>query len=63
MSAVVVVVHLRFKDVKVNTILFPLNDLEILEWNSLVVDIVDGKEGTGYLSKILSNPFHGMDQA
>lgn len=63
MPAVVVVVHLRFKDVEVNTVLFPLYDLEILERDSLVVDIVDGKEGTGYLSKILSNLFHGMDQA
>lgn len=43
MSTVVVVVHLRFKDMEVNTILFPLYDLEILERNSLVVDIMNGK--------------------
>ncbi len=63
MSTVVVVFHLRFKDVEANTVLFPLYDLEILERNSLVVDIMDGKEGTGYLSQILSDFFHGMDQA
>lgn len=63
MSAVVVVPHLRFKDVEVGTLLFLLYDLEILEGNGLVVNIMNGEHWAGNLTQTPSHVFHRVDQA